>query len=68
MIMSEDVLAWVVILAFVIFIIGPVLPMKSGEPYWKCLLMGNAAIALVLLFAGAVMALIWAIGHVAGLS
>lgn len=66
--MSEDVLAWVVILAFVIFIIGPLLPMKSGEPYWKCLLMGNVAIALLLLFAGACMALMWAIGHVAGLS
>lgn len=64
--MNEDALAWIVIVAFTVFIIGPILPAKSGEPYWKCLLMGNAAIVMLLMFAGACMALLWAIGHVSG--
>lgn len=67
MIANDDVLAWLVIAAFVIFIVGPILPAKSGESYWKCLLMGNAAIAMALAFVGACFALLWAVGHVTGL-
>ena len=64
--MNQDIAAYAVVVAFVVFVVGPLIEVRSGEPYWKCWLMGNAVILMVIVASGAVHAMFWAVNHLAG--
>jgi len=65
---NPDIAAYLVVGIFVVFVIAPIIPARSGEPYWKCFLMGNAALAIILLAVVAVNLLFWALFHITGLT
>jgi hypothetical protein len=68
MTINSDIAAYLIIGIFAVFVIAPIIPARSKEPYWKCFLIGNAALALILLAVLAVNLLFWALFHISGLN
>jgi hypothetical protein len=68
MTINLDISAYLIIGIFAVFVIAPIIPARSGETYWKCFLIGNAALVLILLAVFAASLFFGALSHVLGLT